>query len=74
MCECATVALFLCLRVCFQLVLVDLGFGICSYLIRYVVIWKSLLACDEANLLSLRDRYDVKLNNAILAEDKHLPM
>lgn len=23
---------------------------------------------------SLLDRYDVKLNNAILAEDKHLPM
>lgn len=35
---------------------------------------KDLFAYAEANLLSVIDRYDVKLNNAILAEDKHLLM
>lgn len=53
------------------LVCVDLRFGVCSSV-------NSCFCVDliehEVNTFSLFNRYDLKLNNAILAEEKHKPM
>ncbi|KAL0316229.1 UNVERIFIED_CONTAM: Adenosine kinase [Sesamum radiatum] len=49
-----------------------LGMGNPSWI--FLLSWIRNSWTNEANLVTLHGRYDLKMNNAILAEEKHLPM